>query len=196
MKITNVLVITFYTLFFLAFGLLLIYLSIGLIQLPEVLDNIAQFYRSSNLSVTLTGVVGILFVMISVLFVLHLLEGIFKKEKGILFSGANGITTVSLSAVEDIIRRAGSQFLDIKVIRPRVNIKRHDINISANIVLYSGVNVPGLTENLQTSIKEHLREVLGIENEIRIKIHIIKIVEKSKKVLKKEPPSVEMQMGK
>ena len=70
------------------------------------------------------------------------------------------------------------------------------MNISANIVLYSGVNVPGITESLQTSIKEHLREVLGIENEIRIKIHIIKIVEKSKKVLKKEPPSVEMQMGK
>jgi len=56
--------------------------------------------------------------------------------------------------------------------------------------------VPGLTESLQTSIKEHLQEVLGIENEIRIKIHITKIVEKSKKVLRKEPPSVEMQMGK
>ena len=167
----------------------------GLTSLPLILANIAQFYESSNLSVTLTGVTGILLVLLSILFVLHLLEGVFKKDKGILFSGANGITTVSLSAVEDIIRRAGSQFLDIKEIKPRVNIKRNNMNISASIMLYSGVNVPGITESLQTSIKEHLREVLGIENEVRIKIHITKIVEKSKKALKKEGPSIQMEMG-
>ena len=196
MKITNVLVITFYTLFFLALGLFLVYLAMGLTPLPQILDNVAQFYKSSNLSVTLTGITGILLILLSILFVLHLLEGVFKKEKGILFSGANGITTVSLSAVEDIIRRAGSQFLDIKEIRPRVNIKRNNMNISASIILYSGVNVPGITESLQTSIKEHLKEVLGIENEVRIKIHITKIVEKSKKALKKEGPSIQMEMGK
>jgi uncharacterized alkaline shock family protein YloU len=195
MRLINFIVISFYTLVFLAIGFFLICLSVGLITLPEVLNNITQFYESSNLSLMITGIVGGLSVLISLLFIIHLLEGIFRKERGILVSGAGGITSVSLLAIEDIIRRAGNQFLDVREIKPRVVIKKRGLNVSAIVILYSGVNIPEITERLQSSIRERLQHVLGIESEIKVKIHIIKIIEKSKKDLKKEGPTRQMELG-
>ena len=195
MKLINFLVITLYTLSFFVTGSFLVCLSIGLVTLPEVVNNVTQFYYSFSSSAAIIGIVGALLVSISLLFVIHSLEEVFKAEKGILFSGSSGMTTVSFSALEDIIKRAGSQFLDIREIKPRVITKRKGLDISIRIVFYSGINIPEISERLQSSIKNQLRHVLGIEDEIKVNIHVAKIIERSKKELKKDGVARQMELG-
>ncbi|MEA3328420.1 MAG: alkaline shock response membrane anchor protein AmaP [Candidatus Omnitrophota bacterium] len=195
MKLTNFLVITLYTLSFFVIGSFLVCLSSGLITLPEVINNVTQFYYSFSLNTVIIGIIGVLLISISFLFVIHSLEGIFGAEKDILFSGSSGMTTVSFSALEDIIKRAGSQFLDIREIKPRVVIKKKGLDILVRVVFYSGVNIPEISERLQSSIKDRLRHVLGIEDEIRVKIHVAKIIEKSRKELKRDDTTRRMELG-
>ena len=195
MKLTSFLVITLYSLSCFIIGGFLIYFSIGLITLPEIINSITRFYHSFVLNRLNTAIIGGLLISISILYVAHLLGGIFKKEKGILFNGESGVTTVSFSAIEDIIKRAGSQFLDIREIKPRVVVKRKGLDVSLNVVFYSGVSIPELTERMQSSIRDQLRDMLGIEGEIKVKIHIVKIIEKTKKELKKEGVTREMELG-
>lgn len=195
MKITNFIVITFYTLTFLVSGLFLIYISLGVIPLAETLNVIENFYETSKLSTVLTGLVGALLVIISTLFVVHLFGGLIRRKKSLVFSGAGGQITVAIAAIEDVVRRCGDQFLDVKELRPKVAIKGKRLNILANVILYTGVNIPGITERLQSLIKGNLQNVLGIEDDIKVGIHVTKIVEKSKKALMKEEPSRRMELG-
>ena len=194
MKITNFLVITLYTLAFLVSGFFLIYISLGLISLDDVVKTIEKYY-AFELNRFLIGIVGALLIIISAGFILHLLEGLFRKERDIALSGPNGQIKVSLSAIEDVVRRCGRQFLDVKELRPRIVIRRKGLNILNKVTLYAGVNIPEITERLRSLIRERLGKVLGIEDEIKVTIHVVNVVEKSPKILKREGPSREMELG-
>ncbi len=194
MKITNFLVITLYTLAFLVSGFFLIYISLGLISLDDVVKTIERYY-AFELNRFLIGIVGALLIIISAGFILHLLEGLFRKERDIILSGSSGQIKVSLSAIEDVVRRCGRQFLDVKELRPRIVIRRKGLNILSKVTLYAGVNIPEITERLRSLIRERLGKVLGIEDEIKVTIHVVNVVEKSPKILKREGPSREMELG-
>lgn len=194
MKITNFLVITLYTLAFLVSGFFLIYISLGLISLDDVVKTIERYY-AFELNRFLIGIVGALLIIISAGFILHLLEGLFRKERDINLSGPSGQIRVSLSAIEDVVRRCGRQFLDVKELRSRIVIRRKGLNILSKVTLYAGVNIPEITEKLRSLIRERLGKVLGIEDEIKVTIHVVNIVEKSPKILKREGPSREMELG-
>lgn len=194
MKITNFLVITLYTLAFLVSGFFLIYISLGLISLDDVVKTIERYY-AFELNRFLIGIVGALLIIISAGFILHLLEGLFRKERDIILSGSSGQIKVSLSAIEDVVRRCGRQFLDVKELRSRIVIRRKGLNILSKVTLYAGVNIPEITERLRSLIRERLGKVLGIEDEIKVTIHVVNVVEKSPKILKREGPSREMELG-
>lgn len=194
MKITNFLVITLYTLAFLVSGFFLIYISLGLISLDDVVKTIERYY-AFELNRFLIGIVGALLIIISAGFILHLLEGLFRKERDIILSGPSGQIKVSLSAIEDVVRRCGRQFLDVKELRSRIVIRRKGLNILSKVTLYAGVNIPEITEKLRSLIRERLGKVLGIEDEIKVTIHVVNVVEKSPKILKREGPSREMELG-
>ena len=195
MKLTSFLVITLYSLSCFIIGSLLVYFSIGPTTFPEIINSITGFCHFFGFSRLTAAIIGALLISISILYAAHLLSGIFKKEKGILFDGKSGVTTVSFSAIEDIVKRTGSQFLDIREIKPRVVVKKKGLDVSLNVAFYSGVNIPELTERMQLLIKDQLRDMLGIEGEIKVKIHITKMIEKSKKGLKKEGVTREMELG-
>lgn len=194
MKITNFLVITLYTLGFLVSGIFLIYVSLGLIPLDDVLKTVER-YCAFEPNRFLIGIVGASLIIISVGFILHLLEGLFRKERDITLSGPSGQIKVSLSAIEDVVRRCGRQFIDVKELRPRVVIRRKGLNILSKVTLYAGVDIPEITDRLQSLIRERLGKILGIEDEIKVTIHVVKVVEKSPKILKREGPSREMELG-
>ena len=138
--------------------------------------NDLLIYTQTSLSVRLIiGLSGLLLILISFSFA-QLILGRLQREKTIAFSNPTGQVTISLAAVEDLIKRVTSGIYEIKEIKPNVIAGKKGIEVGVRLVLKSEANIPDLTSRLQDLIKSKIQEILGIEEQIIVKIHVAKIV--------------------
>lgn len=157
--------------------------------------NDLLIYTRTSLSVRLIiGLSGLLLILISFSFA-QLILGRLQREKTIAFSNPTGQVTISLAAVEDLIRRVTSGIYEIKEIKPNVIAGKKGIEVDVRLVLKSEANIPDLTNQLQDLIKNKIQEILGIEEQIIVKIHVAKIVsfeekERRKKELVREEHTI------
>jgi len=176
MSIFSGIVLAFYTFVFIVLGSLLIAYAFHLKQIID-LSAIFDYIRSiPNLWLT-SGGVGSLMIFIS-LSVTRLALMKFQRERTIAFLNPDGQVTISLSAIEDFIKRVSAHLSEIKELRSYVKATRKGIDISCRITLWADVNIPDATEKIQSLIKTKVQEMLGLEEQIVVKIHVTKIVQR------------------
>lgn len=183
MRFITVLGVIFYAAVIIVIGLALIVFSLNLL-LPQDVNNLLIFSQSSQNSRIIIGLSGILLILISFSFA-QIILGKFQREKTIAFATSSGQVTVSLSAVEDLIRRLAGVIPEVKELRPDVVANKKGIIVDMRVVLRSEANIPELTARLQDIAKSKIQEVLGIEEQIIIKIHVAKIAHDEKDNRKK-----------
>jgi len=193
MRFFNVLGILFYTIILIIIGLVLIILSFNLLQ-PEVLSNLLMYLESNMNSRIIVGLSGFLLILVSFSFA-QLILGRFQREKIIAFTTSSGEVTIALSAVEDIIKRVAIIIPEIRELRPDVIATKKGIIADLKVTLKSEANIPDLTSRLQEITRSKIQEVLGIEEQIIIRIHISKIIsseekERKRKEIDKEEPTI------
>ena len=191
MRIFTVLGIFFYAVMIILAGVILIAFSLNLLQ-PQYMNNLFEYLRSSQNFRMISGLSGLLLILLSVSFA-RLILGRLQREKTIAFDTASGEVTIALSAVEDLIRRLTGVIPEIKELRPDVIATKNGISVDLRVILKKEANIPELTARLQDITKAKIQEVLGIEEQITVKIHIAKIAateDKKKKETEKEEPSV------
>ncbi|MBN2831537.1 MAG: alkaline shock response membrane anchor protein AmaP [Candidatus Omnitrophica bacterium] len=193
MRIFTVLGIFFYATVIILTGIILIAFSFSLIQ-PQDINNALLYVQSSTNSRLITGLSGLLLVLISFSFA-QLILGKIQREKTIAFSTSSGEVTIALSAVEDLIRRLSGVIPEIKELRPDVVASKKGIIVDLRVILRKEVNIPELTSRLQDIAKAKIQEVLGIEEQIIVKIHVAKIAsieekDKRKRDQEKEEPII------
>ncbi len=123
----------------------------------------------------------------------NLIYGRRRRERTIAFDNAGGPVAVSLTAVEDLIKRISASVPDIKEIRATVLAIKKGLDIDIKLVLRSEVNIPDLTTRLQEFVRRNIEETIGMEGKINIRIHVIKISLddiKSKRPVKIDEPHV------
>lgn len=184
MRFFTVLGIVFYAVVIIVIGLALIIFSLNLL-LPQDVNNLLVFAQSSQNSRVLIGLSGLLLILISMSFA-QVILGKFQREKTIAFVTSSGQVTISLSAVEDLIRRIAGIIPEVKELRPNVVANKKGIIVDMRVVLRSEANIPELTSRLQDIAKSKIQEVLGIEEQIVIRIHVAKIVHDEKDNRKKK----------
>lgn len=179
MKFFTVLVIFIYTLLFSIIGAILVALAIR----PGSLDSAVNFIKSmpftNNLRLGLS-ITGFLLILINIL-IAQLSIGRFQRQKTIAFENPNGQVTLSLSAVEDYIKKITDRTTEIKEIKSTICAGRSGVEVTAKATLYAGVNIPKITEKVQAMIRSHLQEMLGLEETITVRVHVARIVERDKK---------------
>jgi hypothetical protein len=194
MRIFSVLGILFYAVVIILVGVVLIVFSLKVIE-PQDINNLLLYIQTSLNSRIITGLLGLLLILISFSFA-QLILGRFQREKTIAFTTSSGEVTIALSAVEDLIRRLAIIIPEIKELRPDVIATKKGIIVDLRVVLRSEANIPELTARLQDITRSKIQEVLGLEEQIIIKIHVAKIIsieekEKKKRELeKKEEPTI------
>lgn len=175
--------VVFYTLILWLLGALIIGFCLHLIQIQDVSHILQAIYNYNDLRIT-TGIIGLLLILLSFSFA-RLILGRMQKERTIAFENPSGIVTVSLSAVEDLVKRLSLQIPEIRDTRPEVIATKKGIEIDLRIVLRSEVNIPDLTAKFQDLIKSRIQEILGVEEAVMVRIHVAKIIgdeeEKGKK---------------
>lgn len=189
MRFLKVLGVYFYSVVLILIGLILIAFSIifsiknNLIQ-PQDINNLIFYLQSKPTVKIILGLSGVALILISSWFA-ELILGRFQREKTIAFPTASGEVTIALSAVEDLIKRLTGVIPEIKELRPDVVAGKKGIVVDLRVVLRSEANIPELTQRLQEITRVKIQEVLGIEEQIIIKIHVLKIITQEEKERKK-----------
>ena len=178
MKFFTVLGIVFYAVMIIAIGLALIVFALNLLS-PGDINNLLIFIQGSHNSRVVIGLSGALLILISFSFA-QVILGKFQREKTIAFTTSSGQVTISLSAVEDLIRRLAGIIPEVKELRPNVVANKKGIIVEMRVVLRSEANIPELTSRLQDITKSKIQEVLGVDEQIIVKIHVAKITHDEK----------------
>lgn len=179
MRIFSGFTMFFYTIVFLTISCALIALSLNIISLDEVTRAMEYFYTAMNVRLAI-GAIGLLLIVYSLVAV-QVSLGNLQREKTIAFENPNGRVTISLSAIEDLIKRVSAHIAEVKDLRADVTANKKGINIANRVVVYSDANIPEATEKIQNIIKNKIQELLGVEEPINIKVHIAKIVARETK---------------
>jgi len=178
MKFFTVLGIVFYAVMIMLIGLTLIVFALNLL-VPADINNLLILTQSSHNSRVAIGLSGVLLILISFSFA-QVILGKFQREKTIAFATSSGQVTISLSAVEDLIRRLAGIIPEVKELRPNVVANKKGIIVQMRVVLRSEANIPELTSRLQDITKSKIQEVLGVDEQIIIRIHVAKIAHDEK----------------
>ncbi len=190
MRFFTTLGVFFYTVAFFIIGGLLIAFALGWLDVQDIY-RIIEYAQLNFSSKIITAAIGSLLIIISI-FVAQLILGRMEKERTIAFNTPNGQVTIALSAVEDLIKRLVQNFSEIKEMRPDVIASKRGVEVNVRIILQSEVNIPVLIGHLQEMIKTRIQEMLGIEEEITVKVHVAKIISYEEK--KKKAPAAEEPM--
>jgi hypothetical protein len=183
MRIFNVLGIIFYASILILIGLIMVVFSFNILP-PSDIGNFFVYVQSNMNSRIVIGLSGLLLILVSFSFA-QLILGRFQSEKTIAFTTASGEVTIALSAIEDLIKHFVLIIPEIKELRPDVIATKKGIVVDLKVALKSEANLPELTARLQEITKSKIQEVLGLEEQIIIRIHISKIVSREEKDRKK-----------
>jgi len=180
MRILSGLTLFFYTMVFFIVGGALIVVAFNVVPQDLITDAIAMIYASSNTRMAI-GFVGALLIFISIL-VVQITVGKMHREKTIAFENPDGQVTISLTAIEDFIKRALKELPEVKELRPSVKAGKKGIKIINRVTLYSDINIPETTERIQNIVKTRVQDMLGVEEPINIRVHVVKIAHKEESV--------------
>ncbi|MFH1622433.1 MAG: alkaline shock response membrane anchor protein AmaP [Candidatus Omnitrophota bacterium] len=180
MKIFNLMIVLF-ILFSAILGTIILCFSLHLFELNDILFNLNEFYYNLNSRITLAAI-GVIFILISLLFA-QIGSARHEREKTIAFNNPSGQVTITLFAVEDLIRKIGQELPQVKEIRPNVvATKKRGLLIRIRLILKSESNIPEFTSQLQEMVKSRIQEIFGIDEQIIVKIHVAKILTRPEKV--------------
>jgi len=155
-------------------GGLLIMISLGSIEYLQ-LENAIGLIQSSDNSRAITGLLGLLIILICIKTIQSSLAKV-QREKTIAFEANYGQVSIGLSAVEDMIRKLLLEFKELKEVKPQVTASKKGLQVTLKVVLSSFTNIPEFTGKIQNLVKERLQTMLGIEEEINIKVEVRKIL--------------------
>ena len=150
--------------------------SLQLVGIDDVVGLLNHIYASRDFRVVL-GVSGFIVAILGfVIFQLVTLK--MQREKTIAFTTPDGQVTVSLEAIENFIRRITKHLHGIKEIRPDVVANKKGLHVFAKVTLLEETNIPEISEEIQRLIRKKIQDMLGIEENIQTRVHIVKIASK------------------
>jgi uncharacterized alkaline shock family protein YloU len=158
----------------LASGAFLILLSIDRIELDHFDALLSLVESTPNLRI-ITGLLGLLVILISVRTIQNSLAKV-QREKTIAFEGNYGQVSISLAAVEDMIWKLLLEFKELKDVKPVVTASKKGLQTTLRVVLSSYTNIPEFTGKVQNVVRAKLQTMLGLEEEIQVRVEIKKIL--------------------
>lgn len=183
MKVFSGLTRFFYTVALALLGASLILIAFNLLPKANIIEAVNLVYAQPNLRL-ITGFVGLLLITVSLLIIQFALSRL-EREKTLAFENPDGRVTVSLTAIEDFMKRVGSQIPEIQELKPKVSATKKGVVVEAKITLFSDISIPNITEKIQSIVKNRIQGMLGIEEPIIVRVHINKLVAKSEPKKKK-----------
>jgi len=189
MKLVARLAVLVYATSFLFLGCLIGLFALRFIPLLEVIQTLSAFYTDNQLRLIL-GISACIILTINYIFS-RSISGEEQKGKVIAFDNPSGRVSVSLNALEDLVRRVIARVQEVKDVRCSITASKKKLSVNARLVLNSEVNIPEMTSQLQELVKNRIQDTIGIEEIVVVRIHVVKMIPAPTKVKKKEKKEVD-----
>ncbi|MFA6600757.1 MAG: alkaline shock response membrane anchor protein AmaP [Candidatus Omnitrophota bacterium] len=158
---------------FLTLGSLMLIVAMHILTVDIAVLKLREIYHSPWQSLR-TGFVGMLFMMLG----LHFSKMLVKQGRqsdALILRSENGPLVVSVTAIEDVIRKAVKRFHLVKAYKSKIWIGTKKLQANLRLVLWSGGRVPDLLIELQEEIKARLEKLLGDEVQLELVCDVQKI---------------------
>jgi len=126
-----------------------------------------------------TGIVGAAFLVVS----LRLLYFAFRRRQStqaVVHETGLGDVRVSMDAVENLVRRVVKQTAGVRDVRARVVPEEAGVSVSLTAAVSPDTNIPELSDEIQNSVKNFVRDVVGI-NVSQVRIFVENITDEGRK---------------
>ncbi len=174
MRLITQLALLFYTVVILFLVCFSIGLAMHLIPLQYV-TLIAQVIYDDQQLRLIVGLIAVLIFFMNILFN-RAIAGKEFREKNIAFDNPAGRVTVSLSAMEDLIRRVICRMSEVKDVRAaRITAGKRGLEVRVNLALHSDVSIPETAAQLQETVKRKILDTIGLEETVVVRVDITKI---------------------
>ncbi len=174
MRFFTQLAINFYVLVITVLSVFVLLFTFHVFTMEEVTFYLQDIYTQPQMAQVVRVVSGIL-ILLSFLFA-RVLSGGRQREKTIAFDNPSGRVSISLNAVEDLVRRLMQKIPEVKEVRPSIVATKRGLQIDVRLILRADVNIPEMTSRLQELVKNKIQDVIGIEENVSVRIHIGKII--------------------
>lgn len=178
MRIISGLIIFMYTVVFLVLGFLLVGISLGFVSNNQVEIFLNVIY-GDPLNLFYTGAIGVA-ILILVFGYIYSVCKRRKEGRTISFRNPDGEVSISLTAIEDFIQRVARDVAEIRQLDCKVINTKRGLRVLNNVTVWAGISIPEISAKFQNMIKLKLQGMLGIEDNIEVKMHVKEVQESSK----------------
>lgn len=175
MKVINAFAHIFAIFAFLTLGSLLIIVSLHVLSVDDAVFKVRELYASNSKSFQV-GLVGVFFIFVGLIFSKALVKK-GRESDAIIYQSEIGPMIVSVSAIEDVVKKALKKFNMVKEWKIKSLVHGKDLELRVRLVLWSGSGIQSLLTEIQEEVGSRVRKILSPENHIEVLCDVIKIVE-------------------
>jgi len=175
MKIGHFFIHVFSVLVYLTIGSLLVIMALHIASMDHVILSVKKVY-SGFWPGFQTLFLGALFIFVGLAFARILIKKM-RQDDALVYQSQMGRITVSLTAIEDIAKKAVKKFLVVKDCRVKTDLGDAKLDIILRLNLWSSHNIPEIVREVQEEVKHKLIRVLSLEYPFDIKIEVNKVEE-------------------
>ena len=99
-----------------------------------------------------------------------------RKDKSITFESPEGNVSITLLALEDMLKKMLEERTEVSHIKPKVILRKKGIEVVIRGVLTSEANLVEFTREIQEKIKEKMNVLLGEDKPVKVNLEIRKVV--------------------
>lgn len=144
-----------------------------LLRLEQVVDFLYIIYVDNTLRLIFGVLAGILLLKNFVYY--RLLSASVRRDKMVAFDNPSGRVSVSLSALEDMVKRNVRRLPEVKDVKPDIFASKKGVQFKIRLHLFSEVNIPDITSKVQELVKKKVQEMIGLDQSIDVTIFVGKI---------------------
>lgn len=171
MKLFTRLAILFYVTIVLFLGCFLLAFVFNWLSLDVIFSFLAIIYIDDTMRLVLGIAAGILLLANFSFYQFFSVNA--HREKIIAFYNPYGRVTVSLFAIEDLVRGMILKFPEIKEARASIKaLKKKGLRIRVRLILRGEVNIPEMTERIQELVQNRVQDIIGITDPVTVEIYI------------------------
>ena len=173
MKFLNKLALILYSWIILIISMLLCAMIFRWIDINQVYNFITDILTTESISGVVLGV-SIVFILLSIkcIFFTSYSEKTTSTGQGVLLENENGKLMISKETLENLVNSVAKGFGGTEEVNTRIELdSENNVNVFANLIVSTDAVIKDLSSNLQTKIKEKVKNATDLEvKEVNIKI--------------------------
>jgi uncharacterized alkaline shock family protein YloU len=157
------------------------------IEMQNIFNMLALMYRDETLRL-IFAVAACAMLFLNFIFYRAFTVNI-HKEKTIAFDNPAGRVSVSLIAIEDLIKRVVGRIPEIREVKSKISASKKGLFIKIRLILRAEESIPEVTSRVQELVKRKIQDTIGLDEPMEVAIFVGKIL--SDQIKEKYPPKKE-----